>query len=322
MKKMINNEKIEGRLYQHNLELKTVQNQASKNFGKAFIAGTIDIAVDEECLNVIPVHFTYVTETTATGNKNATFANLKKILDGGNTVINNGIDEALKIKVDTALSLNEFYREDGTLVSTKVNEGGFVSIVSNLGQETERNTFAVDMLITSVKRIEANPEKNIDKDYVSLRGAIFNFRNDLLPMEFMVKHEDGMKYFENLEISNSTPLFTKIWGKINCGTIINSIEEDSAFGESSVRTYERKIKEWVVTGTSKVAYDFGDEKVLTPQEVSKAMQDREVMLADIKKRSDEYRANKTAKASSNANLTNSQSVIANSTAKVVGDFNF
>ena len=37
MKKMINTERVEGRIYQHNLVKKTVQNQASQNFGKEFI---------------------------------------------------------------------------------------------------------------------------------------------------------------------------------------------------------------------------------------------------------------------------------------------
>ena len=81
MKKMINTERIEGRVYQHNLTIKTVQNQTSANFGKEFISGQLEVAVDEEGLNIIPVHYTYVTETTSAGNKNATYANLKKIID-------------------------------------------------------------------------------------------------------------------------------------------------------------------------------------------------------------------------------------------------
>lgn len=294
MKKMTNTEHIEGRVYQHNLVIKTVQNQTSANYGKEFISGVLEIAVDEECLNVIPVHFTYVTETTASGNKNATYSNLKKIIDEGKTVIACGKDDAQKVKIDTAIALNDFYTQDGNLVSTKTNEGGFVTFVSELGKEDERNTFSADMIITNVKRIEADPEKNIEKDYVTVRGAIFNFRNSLLPVDFVVRHPDGMKYFEDLEITNSEPIFTKVWGKIECRTIINEVKEDSAFGESAVRTYERKMKEWVISGTAKVPYDFGDEKILTSEELTKAMQDRQTLLAEIKVRSDEYRAQKAA----------------------------
>ena len=261
MRKAINTERIEGRVYQHSLVVKTVANQTSANYGKEFIAGDIEVAVDEAGLNVIPVHFTYVTPTTNAGGENRTFTALKRILDGGKTWITDGKDEALKVRVDTSIALNDFYTQDGNLVSTKKNEGGFVTIVSELGPENERNTFTADMLITGVSRVEANPEKNIDNDYVVVKGAIFNFRNDLLPMEFKVKNENGIKYFEGLGASNSNPVYTKVWGNIISETSTTTQEVESAFGEPAVRTYKNTNKEWVITGTAKVPFDFGDEKI-------------------------------------------------------------
>ena len=293
MKKMINTEHIEGRIYQHNLVKKTVQNQTSANFGKEFISGNIEIAVDEEGLVIIPVHFTYVVEQTNSGNKNATYTNLDRIINEGKTWITNGKEDAFKVKVDTALAVNDFYTQDNRLVSTKVNEGGFVTIINgDLCPENERNTFTTDMLITNVVRVEADPEKNIEKDYVVVSGDIFNFRNALLPVDFIVKNPDGMAHFEDLNASKNEPVFTKVWGRINCGSIINEVKEETAFGEEAVRTYEKKIKEWIITGASKVPYDFGDETVLTIAEVQKANQDRELMLADVKKRNEEYKAQK------------------------------
>ena len=295
MRRATNSERIEGRVYQHSLAIKTVQNQTSANFGKEFISGDLEVAVDEAGLNVIPVHFTYVTSTTSSGAENRTFSVLKKIIDGGKTWILNGKDEALKVRVDTAIALNDFYTQDGNLVSVKKNEGGFVSIINGeLALENERNTFTVDMLITGVNRTEKNEEKNINEDFVTVRGAIFNFKNELLPVDFLVRNVDGMRYFEDLGVTGAEPIYTKVWGRINCGTILNEVKEDSAFGESAVRTYERKIREWVITGTAKIPYDFGDENILTAAEVTKAQQDREVMLAETKKRSEEYRANKNA----------------------------
>ena len=294
MKKMINTERIEGRVYQHNLVEKTVQNKDSQNYGKTFISGNLEIAVDDDCMNVIPVHFTYVTETTNSGNKNATYTNLKKIIDEGKTVIANGADDAFKVRVDTALALNDFYTQDDRLVSTKVNEGGFVSIINTLAPENERNTFSVDMLITSTTRTEADPDVANSETFVTVKGAIFNFRNNLLPIDFMVKTNEGMDYFEGLDASPKNPVFTKVWGRIYCGSNKQEVKEETAFGEEAVRTYERKIRQWVITGTQKVPYDFGDETVLTEAEVTKAAQDRELMLADTKKRSDDYRAQREA----------------------------
>lgn len=294
MRKIVNREHIEGILFQHDLELKTVQNETSANYGKEFIAGNVEIAVDEEGLNVIPVHFTYVTEVTNSGKKSPTFTALKRIIDEDKSIVSVGKDEAFKIKIDTALSVNDFYSNDDQLVSVKVNEGGFISIVNNLCDEKERNTWEADMVITGCNIIEADPEKNIDEDYMQVKGAIFNFRNELLPIEFILRNKDGFKHFEDMDASPAEPTFTKVWGRINCLTKTTTVEEETAFGEAAVRTYERKVKEWEITGTPKViSYDFGGED-LTVEELTKAMQDRELKLADIKKRSDEYKAQKAS----------------------------
>lgn len=295
MRKNENTEHIEGRVYDHELTVKTVQNQQSPNYGKQFIAGKLAVAVDEEGINVIETHYTYVTETTKAGGKNKTFGVLKKIIDEGKTWITVGKDEAFKVKIDTALDLNDFYsNSDDQLVSVKTNEGGFVDFVSELKPEAERNAFKVDMLITNVTHIDADESKGILEPYALVRGAIFNFRNAILPMDFVIKNEAGMQYFEDLDASPANPVYTKVWGKINSITTKVPKHEESAFGEAAVSFVERKVKEWVITGTAKVPYDFGDEAVMTVDEVTKALQDREVYLAEKKRQNDEYKAQKAA----------------------------
>ena len=306
MKKTINQETVEGRLYQHNLELKTVQNKESANFGKEFITGTLDVATDEEGLNVIPIHFTYVVEMTKNGKKNVTFGVLKSIIDGAKAWITDGKDAALKVRVNTALALNDFYTRDDELVSVKRNEGGFVNVIKDLAPEEERSTFKTDMVITSVVRVEADEEQGIDKDFLRIRGAIFNFRNDLLPVEFTCRNEKAFGYFEGLDVSGANPVFTEVRGNIVNNVIKQAIEEESAFGTTSVKTVTRSVKEWVITWARPTEYDFGADDVLTTDELKEAMQNREVYLADIKKRAEEYRAQaaqSSASADTGSNIT-------------------
>jgi hypothetical protein len=304
MRRIVNKEHVEGRLFQHDLEVKTVQNQTSANYGKEFISGNVEVAVDEEGLNVIPVHFTYVTEMTNSGKKSPTYTALKRIIDEDKSIVSVGKDEAFKVRIDTALALNDFYANDDQLVSVKTNEGGFISIVNGLCDEKERNTWEADMVITGCNIVEADPDKNIDTDYMQVKGAIFNFRNELLPIEFILRNKDGFKHFEDMGASPAEPTFTKVWGRINCLTKTTTVEEESAFGEAAVKTYERKVKEWEITGTQKVIpYDFGGDD-LTVDELTKAMQDREIKLADTKKRSDEYKAQKAAGNTTSAKATN------------------
>lgn len=297
MKKAINREKISGRVFDHNLALK-VTGETSKNPGTEYIGGTLDVATDDEGLNVVTVNFTYVTETTKAGGKNATFGALKNIIDSGKTILNDGIDSATMVKIDTALGLNDFYTSrngEDTLVSAKRNDGGFVTIVSKLDSEDTRNNFEFDMLINGTEYVEANEERHIAADYLIVKGAVFNFRNDLLPVQLVVKGAGGIKYFESLDASPNNLIFTKVWGKIESQTIVDKREEESAFGEAAVKEYERKIREWVITGAAKEAYEIGDEKTgITVEEIKTAQANREVYLADIKKRQDEYQASKAS----------------------------
>ena len=293
MKKCLNRVTVEGYLYQHTLALKTVQDKNSDNFGKEFINGTIEVATDEEGLNIIPVRYTYVTATTKTGATNKTYTVLKSIIDGANTWLQNGKDLALKVKCDTSFALNDFYAKDGSPVSQMVQEGGFISTVNTLSAPEDRNKFEIDLFITNFSRVEADEEKGTP-EFGKIRAAGFNFRNDILPMNFILKNPKGLDYIEGLDISGSNPVFTKCWGKINHTTTkVNKVEE-SAFGEAVVTSYDRKVKEWVITNMSPTFYDFGDENILTANDIQTALQNREVLLAEVKQRSDAYKASTAA----------------------------
>lgn len=289
MKKPINSEHIEGRVYQHDLVIRKVQNQDSENFGKEFISGDIYIAVDEEGVNVIPVHFSYVTEKTKSGGISSTYIILKNIIDNGLSWITDGKEQAFKVRIDTALASNDFYNQKDELVSTMVNENGFVNAVEgNLCPQEKRNTFQTDTYIEKIILKEPDEERNIKEQYLILKGYVFNFKKQIIPVELIVRNQIGIEHFMSMNISSSNPQFIKLWGKINNTTTKITKEEETAFGEKLIVEFERKSKEWIVTGMAKVPYDFGDENVLTEEEITKASQDREVMLAEKKKRREDW----------------------------------
>lgn len=295
MKKMINASHIEGVLYQHDLELKT-SGENSKNPGTEFIAGNIEIATDDAGINIVPVHFTYVTATTAKGKVNDTFNTLKNIITGVyKSVMKDGADVATKFRIDSAIGLNEFYSDrTGTeeLVSVKRNEGGFVHVVAALGDdEKARNTFDCDIIITSVIRKEADEEKNIPEKGI-VKGAIFNFRGDLLPVEFSVLNDRAIAYFEDLGASKTNPVFTRIKGRQISESITRRVEEESAFGEPSIREYTSTRKDFVITWAAKEEYEWDSEGSILATELKEAMANREIALAEMKKRSDEYKASR------------------------------
>lgn len=289
MKRNINTETIEGRVYEHDLTLKTVQNQQSENFGKEFINGSVSVATDEAGLNVLTVHYTYVTEMTKQGKQNATYGNLKRIMEG-KTWINDGKDAALKVRLTPSAALNDFYPQGGDqLVSQQRNEGGFVSIVTDLSPEgPNRQKFTFDTVITGVTLVEADPERNISDDYARINCAIFNFRNDILPFTLVARSQGAIDYFMGLNASPSEPVYTQVWGEIVSTTVKVEKTVESAFGEPTVDVSERRQREWVVTGAKPETYVFDDADTITVEELSKAIANRNVYLEEVKTRAKEY----------------------------------
>lgn len=293
MRKNINQENIEGRVYEHDLTLKTVQNQQSENYGKEFISGSVSVATDEAGLNVLTVHYTYVTAMTKSGKQNATYGNLKRIMEG-KTWVENGKDEAMKVRLTPSAALYDFYPNgEDRLVSQQRNEGGFVSIVTDLNKEGPgRQKFTFDTIIKNVNLVEADPERNINEDYARIDCAIFNFRNDLLPFTLIARGQGAIDYFMGLEASPNEPVYTQVWGEIVSTTVKIEKTVESAFGEPSVDVSERRQREWVVTGAKPEPYIFDDESTITKQELSKAIADRNVYLEEVKTRAKEYYANR------------------------------
>ena len=304
MMKVRNKTRIDGRLYQHSLELKE-SGPNSKTPGTKFISGNVEIATDNDITNIVTVHYTYVTATTSTGKSNATFNVLKDIIDGKlGSVMANGADNAAVITIDSAIGLNEFFSDRNgkeELVSAKRNEGGFAVVKSAADEdETKRNTFDVDMIITGTRMIEADPEKELPEKMI-LRGAIFDFRNSLLPIELSVVNPRAISYFESQEITQRNPVFTRLQGRQVSEVVTREVIEESAFGDPVVKKFASTRKDWVVTWAASEPYAWDDESTITAAELTKAMSDRETYLATLKQRQDEYKASKNQPAAAPAN---------------------
>jgi len=295
MKSMINKTHVEGLLYQHTLEMKE-SGPNSKKPGTVFITGNVDIATDNALTNIVTVHYTYVTEQTSKGKANNTFLVLKDIIEGTmGSVIADGAENAAKLRIDSAIGLNEFYSDRNgqeELVSVKRNEGGFIHVVTLLTEdENTRNTFDVDMIITGTRMVEADDEKNLPEKMV-LKGAIFDFRNSLLPVEFSVLNPRAIAYFDGLEITGSSPVFTRLQGRQISEVTERVVTEEGAWGEPVIKKYPSTRKDYVITWAAQDPYEWDDESSITGVELKKAMSDRETYLATMKQRQDEYKASK------------------------------
>lgn len=302
MKKNVNDVKIYGYVYQvSNLEMK-VSGENSKNPGTPFIMGDIEIATDESGINVVPVHFTYVTEhykkKDANGNpmENRTYTILKKIIETPElTWIKGGKENAMTVRIDGSLDVNDYYNRDNQQVSMKRVSGSFITVIKDaeLAEIDSRAVFKVDALIDKVTRVEEDPEKGIDEHGI-VSGYVFNYANALLPFEFKVTNPAGITYFEDKDPSSSEPLYTMLTGDIINKVTREKKVEEAAFGDDIVSYVNHRERTWLIKNAKNVPYEFDDESTITREELKKALQDREIHWADIKKNREEYQSkNKT-----------------------------
>lgn len=289
---VINREDIEGRLYDFDLSVKEVQNQASKFFGKSFIAGTLSIATDEDGLNVLDVHYTFITEVTGNNKVDSRYAALKRIMETGKTWVKDGKDAATKLKINSSGALNDFYPQgQDELVSQQRNESGFITFLSTLNPDgVNRHKFTFDTLIT---RVEVKEPENAPA-YAQIRCAIFNWRKDILPWTLVARDPAAIDYFESLGVNEGEPVFTQVWGEIVNTTQKIKKTVESAWGTPQVEYSERTAKEWVVTGAKPEPYGFGDVSNITAEEVKEALAKRNIYLEDVKARAKQYYAERNA----------------------------
>ena len=89
---------------------------------------------------------------------------------------------------------------------------------------------------------------------------------------------------------NSNPVFTRIRGRQISESIVRRVEEESAFGEPSIREYKSTRKDFVITWAQAEPYVWDDDSTITARELTEALAAREITLAEIKRRNEEYKA--------------------------------
>ena len=261
--------------------------EEGKAGGQEYIGGIVKIATDEDLTNIVDIHFTYVTPNKKNGTENLNYTLLKQLADGEiPTVVKNGKESAAKWQIDGAIDVNEFYVDrngEVTLVSAKQVNGSFVRRVDKLNEDPNKRTyFETDIVLTGCTHVDEDEEKGRPEKVV-LKGAVFNFRDDLLPVEYDVFDQNAMTYFEGLEISSKNPTATKVRGQIISQTITTLREEESAFGAPVVIESNSTSRSYEVTWAAREPYLWDDESFMLANEFAEAIQNHEIKKATLKK---------------------------------------
>lgn len=291
MRKVKNVERIYGRIYQHTIELKKSKKDVD------YYRGRLEIAIDEDGLDVVTVEFTYVAPTYpakpgAQPKVNRNFAVLQSIVEKGKTWIKDGKDEATIVEVDGSLGVNAWPKDDEMIVYQR-NDASFISIIdiTKLPEDvSKRATFELDIVLNRATDVDGDEETGA-LSKTTLHGGVFDFKNTLLPVDLTVFDEGGREYFRSLELTNQNVVFTKVKGIISNTSTTKKVEVESAWGGARVEEKTVKNKNWIVTWASPITFDLEDaENGITSEELTAASQAFETWLAEQKKGAEERKA--------------------------------
>lgn len=286
----INNVELRGYVFSHTLQERESTSDRTK--GQKYISGLINIATDDEAVNVVPVNF-YVMELTRKGTVNATFTNLKQIIETGMTYEQHGTD-ANRVRVSGSIDVNDFYNREGNLVTGKRVRGSFLHFL-NANEQIGTNPARFEAEVLLQAAIER--ESSDGSEYLSLQGFAFNYRKQPLPVTFSISSEAGMNFFQNEDISAQRPYFGKVWGNIVSNVVVTETEADDsnvAFGAPMVQSTTRTFRTWEVVGANT---NLGlDDSTITQEELNAGIAEREAMLAELKARTEERNNSAAGKA--------------------------
>lgn len=294
--KMINEVNVSGWVFNHELRERT-----SKN-GQLYISGRVNIATDRECVSIVPVNFIFITPEYKSGKSNPNYSTLSNLIESNATVEAVGIENATMLRISGDISVNDFVNNSDEMVSSMQVRGGFVHVVngaSQLPSPEKAATFSADFLCNQVQEREFD-----DESFLTLSGYVFNFRNDFIPVSFNVRTPAGIDYFQGLDISNSEPYFSKVWGNIVNTTVRRENTVESAFGEPEVSFTEFSRRSWDIAGAAVDAYPVGSEEEIgsnegiTFEEIKKGLTKRRADLDDVRKRHGDYVASRNGGGSS------------------------
>ena len=273
---------------------KAITGPNSKVPNTEYIRGVVNIATDPEGLNVVAVHFGFLKKYTAAGKVNSTYTLLEKLIDAdANGTLNSfevcGTD-AITLRIDGDVEVNDFLGRDGEMIAAKRFRGAFAHNLTSEINPDRAATFSTDMLIVNA----INREIEDGDDYMQLKGYCFNFRGDLLPVTYNVRTPEGIRYFEDKEISPSNPFLTKVWGNMTTSVQKSVKEIESAFGAQAVETTTQTFHSWDVIGCSKEPMEFDDEATLTVAEFEQKLVERNEHVAAEKQRTLDWQASRNA----------------------------
>lgn len=247
------------------------------------ISGTIKIRVNqiingEEKELDIPVSL-FANKYKNDSKPNPAYASIEKVKNEFVSIAAspNGIDGADRIRITNGnIRMNEFYNQNGALVSYPRINASFVSKIANSQDFSPEASFSSVFVIAAMGYETDKDGVNIENRY-KIRGVVPQYGGTVDVVDFMAIKPNVIEAVSSYWTEGDT---VKINGKLNFSSTVEERVVEVDFGEPRKEKKTINVSELIITGGSQTPLE--GEYAYDSDEIQSALEERQSRLAKMK----------------------------------------
>ena len=270
--------KIEGILSEIDIDYKDFKKNGVDT--KA-IGGIIKIRVNQAINGVdteleIPVHM-FAAQLTNSGSPNPAYESIERVKNEYVSIAASDINQADRVRITKGtITMNEYYGQDGKLVSFPRITSSFVSKIKK--EECKpKAEFSVTFMVGQAG-FEVDKD-GVETDKYKVVGMVPQYGGKVDVIPFFATNPGVVDAVSNYWNEGDT---VKAAGKLNFTSVTKEVETKVDFGEPVIETRTYSVSELIITGGSSTPLD--GEFAISYDDVKVALEDRKARLAESKEK--------------------------------------
>ena len=224
----------------------------------------------------IPVHM-FAAQLTNSGSPNPAYESIERIKNEYVSIAASDIDHADRVRITKgAISMNEYYGQDGRLISFPRVTASFVTKIKR--EECKAKAEFTATFMVGKAGYETDKD-GVETDKYKITGMIPQYGGKVDVVPFYAYNPGVIDAVSNYWTEGDT---VKATGRLNFTSETKEVEENHGFGESTITTRTYSISELVITGGNPTPLD--GEFAINYDDVKVALEDRKNRLAESKEK--------------------------------------
>lgn len=226
----------------------------------------------------IPVHM-FASELTNKGTKNPAYESIERLTTDFSSIAAVGIEQADRVRITSgSISMNEYYGQNGALVSFPRIQASFVSKIRKEDCHPEATFTAIFVVGSKGFVVDRDGVENPDKYKIGAVLPQYGGKVDIV--EFLATSKGVIDAVSNYWNVGDT---VKANGRLNFTSRTETIVKEVDFGEPTTQTRTINVSELVLTGGSSTPLE--GEFAFDNVEIQAALKERQARLAEMQEKS-------------------------------------